>query len=92
MQSETLKKYPAELSLASLICLAGSMQSLAVALITAHHPSSWAVGWDSRLFTPLYTVSSRQKYILDRLIKMRLIKEKTLILLHKYAINGDHLN
>jgi hypothetical protein len=62
MQMETLKKYPAELSLASLICLAGSMQSLAIALVVAHHPSSWAVGWDARLFTPLYTVSYRQEY------------------------------
>ncbi|EEF48374.1 Auxin-induced protein 5NG4, putative [Ricinus communis] len=55
LQSIALKKYPAELSLSSLICLSGTVQSLAVALAVAHHPSSWAVGWDSRLLAPVYT-------------------------------------
>ncbi|KAJ6774260.1 WAT1-RELATED PROTEIN [Salix purpurea] len=70
LQTETLKKYPAELSLASLICLAGSMQSLVIALAVAHHPRSWAVGWDSRLFTPLYTgiVSSGITYYVQGLV------------------------
>ncbi|KAJ9166644.1 hypothetical protein P3X46_021362 [Hevea brasiliensis] len=55
LQSVTLKKYPAEISLSSLICLAGTVQSLAVALVVAHHPSAWAVGWDTRLLAPVYT-------------------------------------
>lgn len=50
-------KYPAELSLSSLICLVGAMQSAAVALVAERHPSAWAVGWDSRLLAPVYTVS-----------------------------------
>ncbi|KAK0577719.1 hypothetical protein LWI29_037509 [Acer saccharum] len=58
VQSITLKKYPAELSLSSLICAAGTLQSAAVALAVEHHASAWAVGWDSRLFAPLYTVSA----------------------------------
>uniref|UniRef100_A0A6N2LWL3 WAT1-related protein n=1 Tax=Salix viminalis TaxID=40686 RepID=A0A6N2LWL3_SALVM len=68
--TETLKKYPAELSLASLICLAGSMQSYVIASAVAHHPRSWAVGWDSRLFTPLYTgiVSSGITYYVQGLV------------------------
>lgn len=70
LQMETLKKFPAEVSLASLICLAGSMQSLAIALVVAHHPSSWAVGWDARLFTPLYTgiVASGITYYVQGLV------------------------
>ncbi|XP_065881995.1 WAT1-related protein At4g08290 [Euphorbia lathyris] len=55
LQSITLKKYPAELSLSTLICLSGTIQSSAVALAVVHHPSAWAVGWDSRLLAPVYT-------------------------------------
>ncbi|GLT47088.1 hypothetical protein SLA2020_208080 [Shorea laevis] len=55
LQSITIKKYDAELSLSSLICLSGALQSLAIALIVERQPNGWAVGWDSRLFTPLYT-------------------------------------
>ncbi|XP_050213096.1 WAT1-related protein At4g08290-like [Mercurialis annua] len=55
LQSITLKHYPAELSLSSLICLSGTAQSLAVALVVAHHPKAWEVGWDSRLLAPVYT-------------------------------------
>ncbi|XVE55359.1 hypothetical protein DITRI_Ditri03aG0152300 [Diplodiscus trichospermus] len=54
LQSITIKKYPAEISLSSLICLAGAIQSLAIALVVEHHPSRWAVGWNSRLLAPLY--------------------------------------
>ncbi|KAK4274028.1 hypothetical protein QN277_017320 [Acacia crassicarpa] len=54
LQSITVKKYPAELSLACLICFVGSLQSGAVALITDHHAGAWSLGWDYRLFSPLY--------------------------------------
>jgi len=56
IQSITIKTYPADLSLSALICLAGAVQSFAVALVVERHPSGWAVGWDARLFAPLYTV------------------------------------
>ncbi|OMP01021.1 Drug/metabolite transporter [Corchorus olitorius] len=70
LQSITIKKYPAEISLSSLICLAGAIQSLAIALVVEHHPSGWAVGWDSRLFAPLYTgiVSSGITYYVQGLV------------------------
>ncbi|KAG8633093.1 WAT1-related protein At4g08290 [Manihot esculenta] len=70
LQSITIKKYPAELSLSSLICLAGAIQSLAIALVVAHHPSAWAVGWDTRLLAPVYTgiISSGITYYVQGLV------------------------
>lgn len=59
-QSITIKKYRAELSLSSLICLSGTLQSAAVALAVERRASGWAVGWDSRLLAPLYTVINHQ--------------------------------
>jgi len=56
MQSITVKSYPAELSLATLICLAGGAQATAVALVAERHSQAWAIGWDYRLYAPLYTV------------------------------------
>lgn len=65
VQSITIKKYTAGISLSSLICLAGTIQSLAIALVVEHRPSGWAVGWNSRLFAPLYSVSTFSiKYII----------------------------
>ncbi|XP_022141583.1 WAT1-related protein At4g08290-like [Momordica charantia] len=55
LQSITVKRYPAELSLSSLICLAGALQSTVIAVAIERRPSAWAVGWDSRLLAPLYT-------------------------------------
>ncbi|XP_050937820.1 WAT1-related protein At4g08290 isoform X2 [Cucumis melo] len=55
LQSVTVKKYPAELSLSALICLAGALQSTVIAVAIERHASAWAVGWDSRLLAPLYT-------------------------------------
>ncbi|KAI4307286.1 hypothetical protein L6164_030490 [Bauhinia variegata] len=70
LQSITVKKYPAELSLASLICLMGALQSAAVALVVEHHPRAWAIGWDYRFFCPLYTgiVSSGIAYYVQGLV------------------------
>lgn len=56
MQSITVERYPAELSLATMICSAGALQGTAVALVAERHSRSWAVGWDYRLYAPLYTV------------------------------------
>ncbi|KAL8133748.1 WAT1-related protein At4g08290-like [Apium graveolens] len=55
LQSITLKKYPAEISLAFLICLMGAVLSAAVTLVAeAHHPDVWAVGWNSKLLAPAF--------------------------------------
>ncbi|KAG9135132.1 hypothetical protein Leryth_011608 [Lithospermum erythrorhizon] len=56
-QSITLKEYPAELSLAALICMAGMVESGVVALIMERDISAWALGFDSRLLAAVYSVS-----------------------------------
>uniref|UniRef100_A0A1J3ISB0 WAT1-related protein n=1 Tax=Noccaea caerulescens TaxID=107243 RepID=A0A1J3ISB0_NOCCA len=70
LQSITIKTYPADLSLAALICLSGAVQSTVVALVVERHSSGWAVGWDARLFAPLYTgiVSSGLTYYVQGMV------------------------
>ncbi|XP_058760908.1 WAT1-related protein At4g08290-like [Vicia villosa] len=70
LQSITLKRYPAELSLATLICLVGGAQATAVALVAERHSSAWAIGWDYRLYAPLYTgiVSSGIAYYVQGVV------------------------
>ncbi|XP_029129038.1 WAT1-related protein At4g08290 isoform X2 [Cajanus cajan] len=70
LQSITVKGYPAELSLATLICLAGAAESTAVALVAERHSRAWAVGWDYRLYAPFYTgvVSSGLAYYVQGLV------------------------
>ncbi|CAJ2644207.1 WAT1-related protein At4g08290-like [Trifolium pratense] len=70
LQSVTVKKYPAELSLATLICLAGGAQATAVALVAERHSHAWAIGLDYRLYAPLYTgvVSSGIAYYVQGLV------------------------
>ncbi|XP_022146962.1 WAT1-related protein At4g08300-like [Momordica charantia] len=55
LQSFTLKKYPAELSLTALICLAGTLEGSIVTLIMERDFSVWVIGWDSRLLAAVYT-------------------------------------
>ena len=57
-QSYTLRSYPAELSLTTLICAMGVAQSGAVALVMEHDTKAWSIGFDMRLFTAVYSVSS----------------------------------
>ncbi|KAL2339803.1 hypothetical protein Fmac_007743 [Flemingia macrophylla] len=54
--SITLKRYPAEMSLSSLVCLTGALQALVAALVTTHHSGLrvWTIGWDFRFYGPLY--------------------------------------
>lgn len=57
-QSITLKEYPAELSLTALICVMGTVEGGIVALIMErNNMSAWIVGFDSRLFAAVYSVS-----------------------------------
>jgi len=58
-----LKRYPAELSLSSLVCLSGVVQASVVAMVATRHCGlqAWALGWDFRLYGPLYTVSTGPK-------------------------------
>ncbi|KAL1337256.1 hypothetical protein HN51_031919 [Arachis hypogaea] len=70
LQSITVRRYPAELSLSSLICLAGTFESAVVALISDHRPQAWAIGWNYTLYGPLYTgiVSSGIAYYIQALV------------------------
>lgn len=57
MQSITLKEYPVELSLTSLVCLAGMVEGGIIAVIMERDPKAWALGFDSRLLACVYSVS-----------------------------------
>ncbi|KAK3014241.1 hypothetical protein RJ639_008084, partial [Escallonia herrerae] len=50
LQSITVKEYPAEFSLTSLICFTGTVGGAVVAVIMEHDVGAWAVGFDSKLF------------------------------------------
>ncbi|XXG60903.1 hypothetical protein AAC387_Pa04g2698 [Persea americana] len=55
LQSFTLRDYPVELSLATLICFMGIVEGGAVALVMNRNVvNAWAIGWDSRLLAPVY--------------------------------------
>ncbi|XP_010477438.1 PREDICTED: WAT1-related protein At1g21890-like [Camelina sativa] len=55
LQSFTLKKYPAPLSLTALICLMGTLEGTAVSLVTVRDLSAWKIGFDSNLFAAAYS-------------------------------------
>ncbi|KAI4389773.1 hypothetical protein MLD38_001960 [Melastoma candidum] len=69
--SITVKRYPAEMLLSSLICLVGAVQSTAVALVAEHHPAAWKVGWDSLLLAPLFILSGITYYVQGLVMKSR---------------------
>ncbi|XP_044421082.1 WAT1-related protein At1g21890 isoform X2 [Triticum aestivum] len=55
LQSNTLRSYPAELSLTVLICGMGSLMSGAIALVAERaNTQAWVIGFDMRLFTAVY--------------------------------------
>ncbi|TKY74286.1 WAT1-related protein [Spatholobus suberectus] len=72
LQSITLKRYPAELSLSTLVCFAGASQAVVVALVATRYSGlgTWALGWDFRLYGPLYTgiVTSGITYYVQGLV------------------------
>ncbi|KAL0671410.1 hypothetical protein Bca4012_034114 [Brassica carinata] len=52
----TLRTYPAELSLTAWICLMGTIEGTAVALVMEKgNPGAWAIGWDTKLLTATYS-------------------------------------
>ncbi|KAG8389754.1 hypothetical protein BUALT_Bualt01G0011500 [Buddleja alternifolia] len=55
LQNKTLKEYPAELSLTSLVCVMGTVEGGVVAVIMERHKSAWAIGFDSRLLAAAYS-------------------------------------
>ncbi|XP_057853592.2 WAT1-related protein At5g07050-like [Cryptomeria japonica] len=55
LQASVLKKYSAQLSLVTLICLMGTVLSAAVTLALERRPSAWAIGFDMNLLTAIYS-------------------------------------
>jgi len=55
LQSFTLKKYPAELSLTAWICVMGIIEGSIASFIFERDFSVWAIGWDSRLLACVYS-------------------------------------
>ncbi|XP_062118144.1 WAT1-related protein At2g37460-like [Humulus lupulus] len=56
LQAITLKTYPAELSLTAWICLLGTLEGTAVALVMERgNPAVWAIQWDTKLMAAVYT-------------------------------------
>ncbi|KAL1309907.1 hypothetical protein HN51_052641 [Arachis hypogaea] len=71
LQAITLRKYPAEMSLATWVCFAGALQSsLVAAFAERHRPHAWALGWDIRLFAPAYAgiVTSGVQYYIQGMV------------------------
>lgn len=55
LQAAVLKRYSAQLSLTTLICFIGTLQSMAITLAIEHEPSVWALGWNMNLLTAVYS-------------------------------------
>ncbi|CAB4284448.1 unnamed protein product [Prunus armeniaca] len=56
LQSITLKTYPAELSLSAWICLMGTLEGTALALVMERGNSAvWAIKWDAKLLAACYS-------------------------------------
>ncbi|KNA07359.1 hypothetical protein SOVF_172670 [Spinacia oleracea] len=56
LQAITLRTYPVELSLTAWICLLGTLEGTAVALVMEKGRSSvWAIGWDANLLAAVYS-------------------------------------
>jgi drug/metabolite transporter (DMT)-like permease len=74
LQSFTLKKYPAELSLVTWICLMGTLQNAVLSFIMEHDMSVWKLGFDARLLAAAYSgivCSGIAYYVQSIVIKQR---------------------
>ncbi|XP_057442705.1 WAT1-related protein At4g08290-like [Lotus japonicus] len=75
LQAITLRKYPAEMSLATWICFVGALQSSALTIFMEHHdPAAWSLGLDSKLFACAYSgivTSAVQFYVQGTVIKTK---------------------
>ncbi|XP_076903584.1 WAT1-related protein At2g39510-like [Bidens hawaiensis] len=71
LQAVTLKKYPAQLSLTTLICTMGALQATVMTFVIERaNKDIWAVKWDAKLFATLYSgiVRSGASYYVSGLI------------------------
>nr|GMD57412.1 WAT1-related protein At2g39510-like [Ipomoea batatas] len=75
IRANTLKSYPAGLSLTCLICTVGALQASVVALVAERgNPAAWALHWDIKLLAYVYSgvIGSGVAYYLSGVI----MKEK----------------
>ncbi|GMI82911.1 Usually multiple acids move in and out Transporters 17 [Hibiscus trionum] len=70
LQSFTLKKYPAELSLTAWICFMGMVQDGLLSLIMVRDFSAWKIGFDTRLLAASYSgiVCSGMAYYMQGIV------------------------
>ncbi|CAO2831561.1 unnamed protein product [Amaranthus hypochondriacus] len=54
LQAITMRKYTAQLSLTTLVCFLGTLQSIVVTFVMEHKPSAWTIGWDMNLLAAAY--------------------------------------
>ncbi|KAE9455864.1 hypothetical protein RHGRI_010713 [Rhododendron griersonianum] len=73
LQAITMRKYTAHLSLTSLVCFLGTLQSIAVTFVMEHRPSVWSIGWDMNLLAAAYAgiVSSSIAYYVQGLVMQK---------------------
>ncbi|KAM7253300.1 hypothetical protein ACFE04_025918 [Oxalis oulophora] len=74
LQSFTLKKYPAALSLTAWICAIGTLQNAVLTLIMERDMTVWRLGFDARLLAAAYSgivCSGIAYYVQSVVIKLR---------------------
>ncbi|XP_068658159.1 WAT1-related protein At5g07050-like [Aristolochia californica] len=73
LQAITMRRYSAQLSLTSLVCFMGTLQSIAVTLVMEHKPSVWNIGWDMNLLAAAYAgiVSSSIAYYVQGIVMQK---------------------
>ncbi|KAF9679501.1 hypothetical protein SADUNF_Sadunf06G0021400 [Salix dunnii] len=73
LQAVTLRRYSAQLSLTTIVCFLGTLQSIAVTFVMEHKPSAWTIGWDMNLLAAAYAgiVSSSIAYYVQGLVMQK---------------------
>ncbi|KFK42327.1 hypothetical protein AALP_AA2G241800 [Arabis alpina] len=73
LQASTLKKYSAHLSLSTMVCFMGTLQSLALTFVMEHNPSALNISFDTNLFASAYAgiMSSSIAYYVQGLMIQR---------------------
>lgn len=73
LQAITMRTYSAHLSLTTIVCFLGTLQSIAVTIVMEHKPSVWTIGWDMNLLAAAYAgiVSSSIAYYVQGLVMQK---------------------
>ncbi|CAH2058583.1 unnamed protein product [Thlaspi arvense] len=73
LQASTLEKYSAHLSLSTMVCFMGTLQSLALTFVMEHNPSALNIGFDMNLLASAYAgiMSSSIAYYVQGLMMQR---------------------